>query len=309
MGVTEEEADREILAFYNEFKGLKGPNGLRIIYRPNQESFYGEKGSVESLGFTIKGAFLPRSRELHLPLANFCDAGDLRQTLQHEALGHYGSLTFTDPEKRRLLEVIVEGRQSPSMAADWAKIDGLYAGESDSMKAEEVLCLAAERVGGQAAKSPAQVNRTWREVVIDKKRPMEAEDLQTIVDGVADGIRRETRRQQIFPANNGAQFKVSDELASAGIEAVAQLGEGVRIYPAEPGEGRYKGPLVGETQHHLVQRVSFKSAVAHDKKAFQRLPAIDAKAAVEIRYSNGVAVASPGRGAAIVAPKSKELGR
>ena len=86
MPISELDADGAIQAFYDEFPGL---SGLRIIHAASQESFYGHNASVTALGFRIKGAFLPKTRELHLPLANFRDLGYLRQSLQHEALGHY----------------------------------------------------------------------------------------------------------------------------------------------------------------------------------------------------------------------------
>jgi hypothetical protein len=130
MPINEERARSTISNFCDEFPGLCQ---LKIIYAPTQEDFYGSKASVEALGYQIKGAFLPKRGELHLPLANFRDAGDLRKSLQHEALGHLGTLTLTGDDKRQLLEVISAARQSPSLQGDWAKVDKAYAGESELM--------------------------------------------------------------------------------------------------------------------------------------------------------------------------------
>lgn len=204
MPITEDQADGTIAAFYNEFQGL---SGLQIFHEPTQERFYGTKGSVENLGYEIKGAFLPAQGHIHLALANFHNEGDLRKSLQHEALGHFGALTFTSTEKRDLLEVIIAARQSPSMKGDWAKVDKAYAGQSELMKAEEMFCLAAERIDGPPSKTSDQAARTWSEVVTHKTRPLEREDLQTIVEAVADGIRRGTREQQIFPIDDRSQFR------------------------------------------------------------------------------------------------------
>ena len=63
--------------------------------RPLKEHFYGQKGSVEGLGYEIKGAFLPKQGEVHLPLAIFYNEGDLCRSLQHETLRHFGTFTFT----------------------------------------------------------------------------------------------------------------------------------------------------------------------------------------------------------------------
>lgn len=207
MPITEDEADVAIQAFYNEFRGL---HGLNILHRPTQESFYGNNASIEAVG-TIKGAFLPRQGAVHLPLANFRDARDLRKSLQHEALGHYGTLTFTGPQKLELLEVIIAARQSPSMKGDWEKVDKAYAGQSDLMKAEEVFCLAAERIDGPPSKTGAEATLIWSEVVRNRVRPLEREDLQTIVEAVAEGIRRDTREQQIFPIDDRSQFRKTEE--------------------------------------------------------------------------------------------------
>ena len=224
MPITEEQADGAIAAFYNEFRGL---SGLKISHRPTQESFYGNKAGIEAVG-AIKGAFLPKLGEVHLPLANFHNEGDFRKSLQHEALGHFGTLTFTGAEKRDLLEVIIAARQSPSMKGDWAKVDKAYAGQSELMKAEEVFCLAAEQIDGPPSKTGGQAERIWSEVVANKTRPLEREDLQTIVESVADGIRRGAREQQIFPIDDRSQFRKTaepaDSLTEAAAEAKARLG-------------------------------------------------------------------------------------
>ena len=294
MPVTKEQADGAIHAFYNEFPGL---SGLKIIHRPTQEHFYGAKGSVEALGFAIKGAFLPRQGHIHLALANFHNEGDLRKSLQHEALGHFGTLTFTGSEKRDLLEVIIAARQSPSLQDEWAKVDKAYAGQSELMKAEEVFCLAAERIDGPPSKTADQAAHTWSDVVQNKTRPLEREDLQTIVESVADGIRRGTREQQIFPIDDRSQFRktaeLADSLTEATAETKAQLGPNAKTFPAQLAEGIYKGPIIAETEHHVLQQVSANSTVAHMKTAFAQAPSVDKDQHVKIPYNDGKAKAVP----------------
>lgn len=308
MPITEEQADGAIHAFYNEFPGL---SGLNISHRPTQESFYGNKASIEAVG-TIKGAFLPKRGEVHLPLANFRDVGDLRKSLQHEALGHFGTLTFTGSEKRDLLEVIIAARQSPSMKGDWAKVDKAYAGQSELMKAEEVFCLAAERIDGPPSKTADQAARTWSDVVTNKTRQLEREDLQTIVESVADGIRRGTREQQIFPIDDRSQFRktaeLADSLTEATAEAKAQLGPHAKTFPPQLAEGSYKGPIIAETEHHVLQQVSATNTVAHAKTAFAQAPTVDKTTALAVAYNDGAAVVKPARVQA-VQTKTRDLGR
>jgi hypothetical protein len=310
MPVTKEQADGAIHAFYNEFPGL---SGLKIIHRPTQEHFYGAKGSVEALGFAIKGAFLPRQGHIHLALANFHNEGDLRKSLQHEALGHFGTLTYTSSEKRDLLEVIIAARQSPSMKGDWAKVDKAYAGQSELMKAEEVFCLAAERIDGPPSKTADQAARTWSDVVQNKTRPLEREDLQTIAESVADGIRRGTREQQIFPIDDRSQFRktaeLADSLTEATAEAKVQLGQNAKTFPAQLAEGIYKGPIIAETEHHVLQQVSATNTVAHAKTAFAQAPTVDKTTALAVAYNDGAAVVKPARANTLTQTKACDLGR
>ena len=202
MPINEDQARRTISDFCEEFPGLAL---LSIIYATKQEDFYGNTASIEAVG-TIKGAFLPKAGELHLPLANFHNTRDLRKSLQHEALGHYATLTFTEIEKRDLLKAIIAARQSSSLQEAWAKVEKTYQGQSDMLKAEEVFCLVAEKIDGASKKTSAELERIWQEVVQNKVRLLQREDLQAIVEFVADGLRNSTRHQQIFPVNDRSQF-------------------------------------------------------------------------------------------------------
>lgn len=157
----------------------------------------------------IKVAFLPRSEEVHLRLANFRDTRDLRARVQHEALGHYATLTFSDPQKHALLDAISAGRRSLSPNKDWAKVDREYAHLTDSEKTDEVFCLAVERSQGLSSRSATDGFRIRSDGVRNRLRPLEQDDLQLIVDLVADGIRREARSQQILPRDNALRFRAS----------------------------------------------------------------------------------------------------
>ena len=204
VSITPGEADVVIDAFYNEFQGL---SGLKIGHRPTQESYYGSEASIRAVG-RIKGAFLPARGEVHLPLSNFRDVRDLRRTLQHEVLGHYATLTFNAADKRGLLEVIAGSRHTPSLEAVWGTVDRVYAGQSESMKAEEVFCLAAEDIGSNSKSLRRDFAQVWSDVITTRARPLERHDLQTIVEAVADGIRQGTRAQLIFPTDDNSQYRV-----------------------------------------------------------------------------------------------------
>lgn len=207
MAVTLVEAKEEIKRFQDEYQGLRG---LRIEARQSQTDVYGPKGSIELQG-VIKGSMHISKGIAFVMVDHAQSLPDLRDTLRHEALGHYALVTFTDSDKRQLLAAISASRASASMQPMWAYVDDKYSGKSESMKAEEVYCTMAETVGKDGKKPKgADIAAVWSQVVTNKVRPLENRDLAVIVDWVADGIRRGVRSQQIFPKDDQSQFRTGD---------------------------------------------------------------------------------------------------
>lgn len=67
--------------------------------------------------------------------------------------------------------------------------------------------------------------------------------------------------------------------------AVKALGNSAKMHTARTESGRYRGPIIGETADHVVQRESSQSAVAHPKELLDRQPQVGET--VRINYSNG----------------------
>jgi hypothetical protein len=56
-------------------------------------------------------------------------------------------------------------------------------------------------------------------------------------------------------------------LAEADRKAKELLGQKTTVYRADTTSGKYRGEVFGETDHHLLQKLSPRSVVAHPKQA------------------------------------------
>ena len=210
MPMTKAEAQEVTRAFVRDY-----PGALELAYkfRDSTAELYGPRAS--ELPEDMKGGYVSKRTEhngrmyrgqVHVPLGNVNDAGDLLVTLRHEVLGHYGANTFAPAEKRALLDGLIAGRDEPTLKPSWDDIDHRYAGYSLDVRAEEVFCLHCEgitpshHVGRDQAQQRGQ--QSFMETCVDRSRPMGAEDLHNIVCMVAQGLHDRSRTQQTFPQIN-----------------------------------------------------------------------------------------------------------
>ena len=300
MPISTDQALAGIEKFIEDYPGAEN---LQFYVVNKFEDLYGRE-KAQHIPEKAKGAYHPARGFVALACANIHNDGDLRETLQHEVIGHYGTLTFERGQKKALMTAIRGSRQSPDMADDWAYIDRVYSNAPESIKCEEMFCLQAERIVGKPLHDLKGVNRTFGEVVMGG-RTMNQADLQALVNGVADGLARGTREQQIFPQRDSDQYRLQDALEPARDEAKELLGPAAKAHPAQPAEGSYKGPIVGHTTTHVLQQVSATQTVAHDKAAFAQAPGIDGSKPVQVKYEQGKAQVHPPRAPA----REKETGR
>ena len=85
--------------------------------------------------------------------------------------------------------------------------------------------------------------------------------------------------------------------------ATNALGTSVRIVETDTGSGVYRGAVIDETEHYVLQRQSMRTAVLHPKQLLDRQP--KAGENVSINYSNARGLVRHARGPA----KAQELGR
>jgi hypothetical protein len=83
---------------------------------------------------------------------------------------------------------------------------------------------------------------------------------------------------------NDSREQLSASFAAAKALTTTALGESARTFVAQTESGNYRGEIIGETDLHVVQRLSPKSAVAHMKQLLGRTPEVGMSAA--ITYSN-----------------------
>lgn len=134
-----------------------------------------------------------------------------------------------------------------------------------------------ERGAGAVAITEKETATEHREPVAS--RGVAKIEAEKILDGEVDGRR---------PPSEQA---IKESFAAAEESARKIMGEKTRTYPADTDSGKYRGELIGETEHHVIQKVSPKSAVAHQKNLLPGTPSLAENAL--IAYSNQVAQLKP----------------
>jgi hypothetical protein len=153
---------------------------------------------------------------------------------------------------------------------------------------------ALKVTGSKAFKQAAWLEASLRGIEVKGFSPSAA-DLQQLADlqgtreasnktvsaGVvpANSIERDEKQVAVDPKD------VAKSLEDAKALIAKKLGESAKMYAAEPDSGKYNGAVIGNTAHHVVQQLSPRSAVVHDKRHFTTAHKDGDK--LTIAYSNG----------------------
>lgn len=212
---------REWLAEYN------GNVQLDLRVKDTQEGLYGPGATVKKHGY-IKGAYQPVTRrvfadsvvargnrpgatprgKIGLVASLHSDERDVRATMAHEVLGHYGLNTFTPADKRAILDAILASKGIPGLRSVWAEIAVRYRDKDADTQAEEVFAFLAEQ--------PTVAPSLWQRVVALVTKALRAvglykgtsrPELEAMIRQIAAGIRDGHLRQRNFPKTDGASFR------------------------------------------------------------------------------------------------------
>jgi len=100
-----------------------------------------------------------------------------------------------------------------------------------------------------------------------------------------NGVGQKARQTDDNPNRSAANTgNLAASFAAAKQVTADALGESARTFGAQTDSGRYNGRIIAETTHHIVQRLSAQTAVAHMKHLLERLP--QAGDNVAIAYAN-----------------------
>lgn len=197
-------------------KAYKGNIPLEVIIRDTQEELYGPEATIANVK-QIKGAYHPARGVFTLAASNLSSMQDAIETIRHEVLGHYGLNTFTPADKRKILDQLIEARDTKGPLADiWAEIDNLYSDDTNDIRAEEVFARVVELEPAKVGKLKAFVDRLLHNLNVAMRRvglvkgPLKLNDVRRTARYVAEGIRSGRRKQQTFPATDDALFRVRE---------------------------------------------------------------------------------------------------
>jgi putative DNA primase/helicase len=194
----------------------------------------------------ILGTFIPERLQADFVASHFSDTKQFQEVLRHEILGHFGFTTFGADEQAALRTAIVEARDQPGISDLWQLADRLYHDQSEDYRAEEIFAFTCEGYLPEKQIDLVLAGKAYREVCVERVRPMGLWDLRHIVCTVAQGMRDQAIAPQEYPMVEHDAFRKGDYMETekkpfhetVAEKLIEQLREGTAPWqkPWQPGE-------------------------------------------------------------------------
>lgn len=125
-------------------------------------------------------------------------------------------------------------------------------------------------------------------LALERERSVDAEKLAAPLARAAAIIPAEVANHEHDRTGPQSQRDaVAESLTAAASLAAKALGDTARLLPAQIQSGIYRGPIVGETPYHLVQRQSAHSCIAHCKDFLDRQPQVGEHVRIQYAHAKG----------------------
>src|SRR5665213_2984535 len=192
--------------------------------------------------------------------------------------------------------------------------DFILALERDKSIVEKNLASGPVLAAGTAGSSPAtMLEQEAEELHHDRERVEEKEaDATLSAEDLAILDSTDNANERSAPARESMEYAARYEPASGTVNVHAKqtgtdrrsnvdaptgdslteaksitakvLGDSAKTLAAQTENGSYRGPIIGETEHHIIQRQSARTGIAHPKDLLDRQPQIGES--VRINYSD-----------------------
>jgi antirestriction protein ArdC len=189
--------------------------------------------------------------------------------------------------------------------------DFILALERDKSIGEEDLASGPVLTSGASGSSPAAILEQETEDLHHDRERVEDKESETALSA-ADLEPADNANERSAPARESSDYAARYEPGSGTVNVHAKqaatdrrstvdapggesliearsitakvLGNSAKTLTAQIESGSYRGPIIGETEHHIIQRQSGRTGIAHPKELLDRQPQIGES--VRINYSD-----------------------